>query len=139
MIPPLEEALFKQDVACALELAEAGQVDLGYHVLDHSLGEAEALREEWAGALVTRYRLALVLFCQGHGVHFPIPAAAQDLAPRAPAERSAELVTASVGLRSVCEGLRTRTAETRARAATVRQQARASREARQRMRMERPV
>jgi hypothetical protein len=51
--------------------AAAGELVEGHAELMYGLERAKALRDErheWAGALVTRYRIALDNYCESYGV-----------------------------------------------------------------------
>jgi len=130
VIPPLERSLFKQDVACALELGEAGHAKLGYHILDHALAEVEALELGWAPELADRYRLALVLFAEGHGLGFGPPSGAEPV-PQAATQSNAELRESAAALRESCVELRALSVRVRAQAQAVREESRLARQRRQ--------
>jgi hypothetical protein len=74
VIPHLEAELYVNTVTTAVNRAKAGELVEGHAELVYGLGRAKVLREEgheWAGTLITRYRVALDNYCESYGVRIP--------------------------------------------------------------------
>jgi hypothetical protein len=71
MLPDMNLDAFYQSVTEAVILADEGQADQGYRVLNQALERAERAREggeEWGEEMARHYRMALVRFANRYSI-----------------------------------------------------------------------
>lgn len=129
MDAPTPYDLLKLDLEVAMDLAAAGRVRDGYHILDGGLATAEAPpHEPWSEDLALRYRQAMVLYAQAHGLWFALPPDADEITPPSRAELLDRTLRQARESCQAQQAARATAAEARSRAVRVREESRQLRE-----------